>query len=198
MTVRMKMFSTAPNRNGHAVTEGFIDQIAAENQDKYHCLPLCVDTQKLIAGDTGTLGHNFDAATGTFRTEQIGAFHTYEKVTDATGTSLIGEARIAKRNRRVCAALIELFEQDALSVSFEIMAQQMRIENGITIIDAGEGNELVGMAVVSVPACPDAKALALVAEDKPAADTKPKDQKQEGVKEHMDQDQTKRIAELET
>lgn len=38
MTVVMRMFSTAPNRNGFAVSEAFIDNIVA-NTAKYTCLP---------------------------------------------------------------------------------------------------------------------------------------------------------------
>lgn len=38
MTVVMRMFSTAPNRNGFAVSEAFIDNIVA-NAAKYICLP---------------------------------------------------------------------------------------------------------------------------------------------------------------
>lgn len=38
MTVVMRMFSTAPNRNGFAVSESFIDNIVA-NAAKYTCLP---------------------------------------------------------------------------------------------------------------------------------------------------------------
>lgn len=38
MTVVMRMFSTAPNKNGFAVSEAFIDNIVA-NAAKYTCLP---------------------------------------------------------------------------------------------------------------------------------------------------------------
>lgn len=38
MSVLMRMFSTRPNRNGFAVSEAFIDNIAA-NSGKYTCLP---------------------------------------------------------------------------------------------------------------------------------------------------------------
>ena len=38
MSVLMRMFSTRPNRNGFAVSEGFIDNIVA-NSGKYTCLP---------------------------------------------------------------------------------------------------------------------------------------------------------------
>lgn len=38
MSVLMRMFSTRPNRNGFAVSEGFIDNIVAHSS-KYTCLP---------------------------------------------------------------------------------------------------------------------------------------------------------------
>jgi len=38
------------------------------------------------------------------------------------------------------------------------------IKDGIRFVDVGEGNTLTGMAIVSVPACPDANALDMVAE----------------------------------
>ena len=38
MSVLMRMFSTRPNRNGFAVSEGFIDNIVATS-GKYTCLP---------------------------------------------------------------------------------------------------------------------------------------------------------------
>ena len=36
--------------------------------------------------------------------------------------------------------------------------------NGVTIVDAQEGNDLMGMAIVYYPACPEARAQTLVAE----------------------------------
>lgn len=119
-----------------------------------------------------------------FLTDQIGAFHSFQKVNDECGVvSLIGEARIAKRNRQVCTAITELFDRGALNVSFEILAANTRQEDGITVIDAEDGNELLGFAVVSIPAYPEATALALIAENQT-----------EGVTDTME-DQTKRIAE---
>lgn len=163
LSVTMRMFSTQKNRNNCAVTEAFIDVIIAD-AEKYVCIPLCADTRKLKNGDLGHLGHMLDKQTGTFLTEQIGAFARFEKVQDEYGISLLGEARIAKRNEKVCAAILELYEAGNLNFSFEILAQHTKTDNGVTVIDAAEGNELIGMAVVSIPAYPEARALALVAE----------------------------------
>jgi hypothetical protein len=157
------MFSTQANQNKVSVTEAFIDNIVA-NADKYRCIPLCADTRKLKSGDHKHLGHMLDKTTGVFLTEQIGAFACFEKVNDEYGASLIGEARIAKRNKRVCGAILELFDAGGLNFSFEIMAGDVAEQDGLTVIDVSESNELIGMAVVSLPAYPEAKALALVAE----------------------------------
>lgn len=78
--------------------------------------------------------------------------------------SLIGEARVAKRNKEVCEALETMYAEGNLNFSFEITAAQTFVKDGITYVDAAEGNNLIGMAVVSIPAYPEAKALALVAE----------------------------------
>lgn len=169
ISITMRMFSTRPNRNGEAVTEAFIDEIVS-NQDKYLCVPLCVDTKKLVRGDYGGLGHMLNHQTEAFLSEIIGAFSSFTKVEDEYGVSLIGEARVSKRNARVCEALEELYNAGKLNFSFEILAADVTVSNGITYIDASPNNTLFGMAVVSVPAYPEAKALAMVAEVKGASD----------------------------
>lgn len=163
MSIKMRMFSTMANRNGCAVTEAFIDNIAG-SAEKYVCIPLCADTRKLKSGDFRHMGHMLDRKTGAFLSEQIGAFSSFEKVEDEYGISLLGEARVAKRNQKVCAALLTLYEAEALNFSFEIIAQETITKDGVTTIDAADGNELIGMAVVSVPAYPEARALEFVAE----------------------------------
>lgn len=122
------------------MTEAFIDKVV-ESGGKYNCLPLFADTKKLAAGETRTLGHNYDPARGTFATQQIGAFSTFQKVTDEHGVSLIGQARISKRNPEICEAVQTLYDLGMLNVSFEIAAGTQRHENGVTIIDAEDGNE---------------------------------------------------------
>lgn len=119
MSVRMRMFSTRPNGNGDAVTEAFINEIVA-NKEKYVCIPLCADTGKLLNGDYNGLGHMLDSRTGRFLSDQIGSFYNFEKVSDEYGVSLIGEARIAKRNVEICNAINELFEAGKLNFSFEL------------------------------------------------------------------------------
>jgi hypothetical protein len=59
-----------------------------------------------------------------------------------------------------------LYELGLLSVSFEIKYNPNNtiLKDGVRFVDVGEGNTLTGMAIVSVPACPDANALEMVAE----------------------------------
>lgn len=101
---------------------------------------------------------------GEFQSEQIGSFFSFAKASDEFGVSLIGEARIPKRSAQLCGTILRMYEAGTLSFSFEIMASVMAERDGVMVIDAAEGNELIGMAIVSVPAYPEATALKLVAE----------------------------------
>lgn len=163
MTVSMRMFSTRENRNGTAVTEAFIDDIVA-NKNDYICMPLCADVPKLKKKDYRGLTHLYDKATHTFLADRVGGFYDFEKVEDEYGVSLIGYARIDKRNDLICEAIEELYANDALHFSFEISAGYLMENNGVTIVDAHPDNELTAMAIVSVPAYPESTALDLVAE----------------------------------
>lgn len=163
-SITMRMFSTQPNKNKEAVTEAFISEIA-DNEKKYvGGVHLYADVSKLANKDYKGLGHLLDKRTGKFYTQMIGSFGAFYKQNDEFGVSLIGEARVSKKNKEVCDALAEMYEQGNLNFSFEIKAGETRKEGEILIIDASEKNELIGMAVVSIPAYPEAKALALVAE----------------------------------
>lgn len=166
MALSMRMFSTRENLNHVAVTEAFIDNIIA-NKEEYICMPLCADVPKMKKKDYRGLTHLYDAKSGTFLADVIGGFYDFEKVSDEFGISLIGHARVNKRIEAVCTAIEELYANNALNFSFEISAGELREENGITIVDASDNNELTAMAVVSVPAYPESKALDLVAEAKP-------------------------------
>lgn len=167
LSVTMRMCSTRPNRNREGVTEAFIDEIVA-NQEKYLCTPLYADIEALKGHHYNRLGHRYDPMTGTFRTTQIGSFNSFAKVADEYGVSLYGEARIPKREAAVCAALREMYEAGTLCFSFEIsfVPEGCIAESGVMYIDAHPDNMLRGMAVVSVPAYPEATALALVAEQR--------------------------------
>ena len=178
LSAEFRMFSTNKNRNQGRVTEAFIDEII-ENAEKYVCLPLFADMEKIRYGDLNTLGHNYDPCTGHFYTEEIGSFFSFEKRVDELGVNLIGVARIPKRNEAACEAIMTLWSQGRLCVSFEIMAPNVTYDpDGTYCIDVGEGNQLIGMTVVSVPAYEEAVALALVAEKAEQSDGEQDNEKQ--------------------
>ena len=166
MTVKATMFTTpSPNLNGVRCTLAFMDEIA-KNQDKYIGLPLCADMTKLENGLYKNLGHCYNSRTGTFSSTMIGSFYKFEETEIKEGeTALIGYARVLKRNKKVCKAISELFAEGNLKFSFEITCGEYeKMTDGTILIDASERNYLEGMAIVSMPACPDAVALELVAE----------------------------------
>lgn len=164
-SITLRMFEApGANLNGCAVTESFIDEIVT-NADKYVCIPLCADVERIKRGDWDNLGHMYDARTGEFKSQIIGAFHSFKKEITEDGCALIGEARVMKRNPEICEALATLFERGELNFSFEVTAgEYTQDEFGTIIIDASERNFLEGMAVVTNPAYVNAKALQLVAE----------------------------------
>ena len=167
MTVSMIMFEEEKaNLNGVRCTAAFIDEIVM-NRDRYIGLPLVADTEMLHTGKLDTLSHNYDPATDTFGTEIIGAFVDFQKGASEDGTpALIGVARISKRDAATCEAIASLFAQNKLKFSFEIACSHMtQLEDNTIVIDAGEGNTLTALAVVSTPACPNAVAMNLVAEN---------------------------------
>lgn len=92
---------------------------------------------------------------------------------DAGVVSLYAEARIPKRESDICERLQDLFVMGGLNVSFEVKynPQNIVMKDGVRFVDAGEGNTLTGMCIVSVPACPDANALDMVAEAVNAEET---------------------------
>lgn len=163
MTVSMVMFEAErANLNGVRVTEAFIDEVVA-NQDKYITLPLVVDTKMLYAH--GQLGHKYDPRTDTFDTTIIGAFYKFEKKVEADIVSLVGYARISKRDQETCNAVAELFAENKLKFSFEIACHHVaEQDDGTCLIDAEAGNYLTSLCIVSQPACPNAVAMQLVAE----------------------------------
>lgn len=164
MTVAMVMFEAeVPNLNGVRVTEAFIDEVVT-HQDKYITLPLVVDRDMLWVGRN--LGHKYDPKEDAFDTIIIGAFYKFEKKVEAEKVSLVGYARISKRDQETCNAISKLYAENRLKFSFEIACSSvMQLEDGTMRIDAKEGNYLTGLCIVSQPACPNAVAMQLVAED---------------------------------
>ena len=64
LLVEMRILSTQPNGNAEGVTPQFIDEVVA-HPEKYACLPLYADVERLLSGDYLHLGHMYNADTGT-------------------------------------------------------------------------------------------------------------------------------------
>lgn len=165
LLVEMRILSTQPNGNAEGVTPQFIDEIVA-NPEKYDCLPLYADVERLLNRDYLNLGHMFNADTGEFGTKQIGSIRLFRKEDDEFGTSLIAEGRIPKRESDICNALMELYNCGQLNFSFEIKYEKDATEEkeGVLYVKQNENNALTGVAVVSVPAYKESVALNMVAE----------------------------------
>ena len=162
-SVTMRMLTTEVNLNGVRLTEGFINDIA-EHADEYVCMPLCADTERLSRGIGQGLTHMYDEREYMFKAPQVGSFFEVHRVEDEHGVSLVGTARINKRNPDVTDEIISLFNEGKLKFSFEIWASEIREEDGIIVVDANPGNRLTAMAIVTNPALPAAVALGLAAE----------------------------------
>ena len=124
-----------------------------------------------------------DAQAGQFQSEQIGSFFSFAKARDEFGVSLIGEARIPKRDLGLCETILRMYEAGGLAFSFEIEVACFAEKDGVAVIDVAEGNELIGMALVSTPAYPEATALMLVAETEDGKDDGNMDEKDRKIAE---------------
>lgn len=110
----------------------------------------------------------YNPSTGRFDSTQIGSLCRFWKENDEYGVSLMGEARIPKREFDVCQCVLELYNIAALNFSFEIkyMPENTVMIDGVRYVDAADTNALTGMAIVSTPAYRESTALSLVAEEK--------------------------------
>ena len=165
MTVKARICEAPQaNLNGARVTEAFIDEIVG-NEMRYVGLPLYADKKALIGGNYNRLGHLYDTKTGEFHSTQIGSFYKFEKQVNGENCYLVGYARIPKRNRKLSKAISELFAEGALKFSFEVsVGEYEELDDNTILIDASENNYLEGTAIVTYPACEDAVALELVAQ----------------------------------
>lgn len=161
--VTMRMLTTETNLNGVRLTADFIRDIA-EHADEYIGMPLCADVDKLSRGIGIGLTHMYDESAAMFKAPQIGSFVEVHAVEDEHGVSLVGTARINKRNADVTNKIIDMYNKGQLKFSFEIWASELRDEDGVTVVDAANGNRLTAMAIVTTPAIPAAVALGLAAD----------------------------------
>lgn len=173
LLITFKLFDNKGNRNREGVTAAFISEIM-NHREKYAALPIYADVPALLGKNYQGLGHNYDPETGHFGTAQIGGLVDFTmSVNDEGVVSLYAEARIPKREHEICDRLQELFVMGGLNVSFEVKYNPSNVieKDGVRFVDAGEGNSLTGMCIVSVPACPDANAREMVAEAVNAEET---------------------------
>lgn len=172
LLITFKLCDNQGNLNREGVTAAFISEII-NNADKYAALPLYVDVPELLSKNYRNLTHRYDPETGRFNTDQIGGIvHFYSEMNNVGIVSQYGEARVPKREIDICERIQEQYELGLLNVSFEVKYDPNNtiVKDGVRFVDAGEGNTLTGMAIVSVPACPDANALEMVAEANEQAD----------------------------
>lgn len=202
MTIVTQMFSTEVNLNNVRVTEAFIDNIV-NNREQYSWVPFCVDKQMLRDEHILSLQHKMDENEEYFTTEQIGNFVNFWKEDSDGVVVLYAEARVPKRDKKICEMLKRMFDSGMLKVSFEIMSGACAYDGDVVVVDANEANQLVGMAVVSIPAYPDASsAVLMVAEAKsedmpvetPAA-SETKVQEGENMDENLKKDEELQIEE---
>lgn len=127
-------------------------------------MPLCADVDRLARGLDIGLTHMYDEQRQVFEAPQVGSFFEVHREDDEHGVSLVGTARINKRNANVTDKIIEMYNTNRLKFSFEIWASEVYEEDGVTVVDAAPGNRLTAMAIVTTPALPAAVALNLAAE----------------------------------
>lgn len=159
----IRMLTNKPNKNRQGVTAEFIDDVV-ERKEHFVGLPLVVDADKVRRGEyRHGLGHKL-SGDGKFYTEQIGSFYNFTKSIEGDTVSLVGQARVYKRDEKITSGLTDLFNSGDLKFSFEIFAGEILDKENVQWVVKSSANELVGMAWVSTPAYDEATALAFVAE----------------------------------
>jgi hypothetical protein len=162
MTVKLILLTSEVNLNGLKYSDDFIKEIE-ENKQKYLSIPLVAEVDKLNRKQYGNLTHKFNSKTQKFETSMIGSFVDFSTDVVDGVLRLIGEVRIPKRFGATVEALQELYASDSLKFSYEILVSDYNVVNGIKYVDKSDKNSIIGMAVVSDPAVPEAKAFMLVA-----------------------------------
>ncbi|MFL1672460.1 hypothetical protein [Paenibacillus dendritiformis] len=168
MELTMCILTNKANLNKARFTNDFIDGVI-ENQEKYIGIPLVASRFKLENGNYKSLSHEFNRRTGELNTDVIGSFTSFWKEEDDGGTiKLMGSAKIFKRYPNVCEAIKELYDDDSLRFSCEVLvAFYGDDEDDVRTIPYSDGtdvNELFGSCVVTSPAEVKSKADILIAE----------------------------------
>lgn len=164
MTLNICILSNHVNYNKAQFLDDFIDGVI-DNKETYIGIPFVVNREKLESADYENLSH--ELKDGELLTDQIGSFVDFWKEEIEDANCLMGAIRIMKRFPNTCNAIIELYENEDLETSCEVLINSYDevTEDGVRKIGYNEGkNSLIGSAVVTNPAEYRAKATLLVAE----------------------------------
>lgn len=168
--MNMCILTNDVNLNKLKFSEDYINGIV-ENKNKFIGIPLVVNREKLENGLYKSLTHEFNKKSGELKTDQIGSFVDFWSETDGDGTlQLMGSVRIQKRYPNVCNAIIDLYENEMLEFSCEIVAYgyvDINEDTGVRTVDYSfeeQVNVLLGSCIVSNGAEVKSKASLLVAE----------------------------------
>jgi hypothetical protein len=168
MQLNMVILTNDVNLNKAQFTDDFIDGVV-ENKSKYIGIPLVASRDKLENGKYKNLTHEFNAKTKQLNTDIIGSFTDFWKEETDGVTKLLGSVRILKRYPNVCEAVKELYENDKLRFSCEVLVSSYgeKLDNGVRTIPYSDGetvNELFGSCVVTHPAEVRSEATMLIAQ----------------------------------
>ena len=166
LSIDVKLCDSVVNKNGEGVTEEFIFDVVSRAND-HVCLPFYADVKNLLAEEYDRLGHMFNKVTKRFGTSMIGSISDFYSQTDSNGvTSLYGIIKVPKRDRDIVYRLVDLYEMGHFAVSVELKydPRELKKVEGGSLIDVSENSALTGLCLVWKPACPDAYALDMVAE----------------------------------
>jgi hypothetical protein len=165
MTIDVLLLTSRVNLNGAKFLPDFIHEIV-ENKEFYIGMPLVCEQEKLEKGKYKNLGHAL-RKDGTFATQQIGSYvDFYEKQDDDDKVwSLHGTVKVFKRFKKVCNAILELFNDGNLFFSVEAYVSEYGVaDDDVREIASNEGNKLFGDCIVSFPAEVKSVAETIIAE----------------------------------
>lgn len=164
MTLNICILSNDVNYNNAQFLDDFIDGII-NNKEQYIGIPFLVNREKIENGEYDDLSHELQD--GQLLTDQIGSFVNFWKEEIDDANCLMGSIRVMKRFPNTCNAIIELYNENKLETSCEVLVNKYEevTEDGIRKIGYNNGkNTLIGSALVTNPAEYRASATLLVAE----------------------------------
>lgn len=158
MTLEMVVTNDQVNLNGDRITKEALEANAETLVD----MPVQVDRDRLEKGLYSSLTHK--ASKEGLKTESVGVVTKVWLETDEETdvTTMYASAKIWKRYVATCEAIAELYEDDNLKFSWELVSTDyVKAEDGTR-----EHNDFyfMGHCIVSMPSYPVAKAQLLVAE----------------------------------